>query len=162
VIDDFAPQGSNPDVARYHASADKVFRAVGNQAGRGRLDAAANLRDAKPPRSLILSTGEDIPRGHSVRARLLILEVSKGHISSKTLSACQEDARMGLYAKAMAGFLQWIATRYEDVHAQLQRKIADRRNSPLLNAAHARTPESLRICRPPRDLSAIRGFFGCS
>ncbi len=29
VVDDFAPQGSTSDVARYHASADRVFRAAG-------------------------------------------------------------------------------------------------------------------------------------
>jgi hypothetical protein len=34
VIDDFAPQGSSADVARYHAAADRVFRAAGNHAGR--------------------------------------------------------------------------------------------------------------------------------
>src|SRR5260370_42080221 len=80
VIDDFAPQGSGTDVSRYHAAADRVFRAAGNHSGRGRLDSTAKLREPKPPRGLILSTGEDIPRGHSVRARLWILEVSKGAI----------------------------------------------------------------------------------
>jgi hypothetical protein len=65
VIDDFAPQGSGADIARYHAATDRVFRAAGNHAGRGRLDCAATLRESKPPRALILSTGEDIPRGQS-------------------------------------------------------------------------------------------------
>src|SRR5262249_24070742 len=81
VIDDFAPQGSGADVARYHAAADRVFRAAGNHAGRSRLDSTAKLREPKPPRALILSTGEDIPRGQSVRARLLILELPKGSIN---------------------------------------------------------------------------------
>lgn len=53
VIDDFAPQGSAADIARYHAAADRVFRAAGNHAGRGRLDSTARLRDPKPPRSLV-------------------------------------------------------------------------------------------------------------
>ena len=75
VIDDFAPNGSTTDVSRYHAAADRVFRAAGNRAGRGRLDSTARLREPKPPRALILSTGEDIPRGHSIRARLFILEL---------------------------------------------------------------------------------------
>jgi hypothetical protein len=105
VIDDFAPQGSPQDIARYHAAADRVFRAASNQAGRGRLDSTAKLRDAKPPRSLILSTGEEIPRGHSVRARLLILEIAKGEVQPGKLSACQRDAQAGLYAEAM-GALQ--------------------------------------------------------
>jgi hypothetical protein len=86
VVDDFAPQGSAADVSRYHAAADRVFRAAGNGAGRGRMDSTARLREPKPPRGLILSTGEDIPRGHSVRARLLILEVEKGLISLDRIS----------------------------------------------------------------------------
>ena len=69
VIDDFAPQGSSADIARYHAAADRVFRAAGNHAGRARLDSSARLREPKPPRALVLSTGEDIPRGQSVRAQ---------------------------------------------------------------------------------------------
>jgi hypothetical protein len=52
---------------------DRVFRAAGNHAGRSHLDSTAKLREPKPPRALILSTGEDIPRGQSIRSRLLIL-----------------------------------------------------------------------------------------
>ena len=49
VIDDFAPQGNAADVARYHAAADRVFRAAGSQAGRGRLDSTARLRESNRP-----------------------------------------------------------------------------------------------------------------
>ena len=110
VIDDFAPQGSGTDVARYHAAADRVFRAAGNHAGRGRLDSTAKLREQKPPRALILSTGEEIPRGQSVRARLLILELAKGSINASRLTECQRDAQRGLYVgshgwlRAMVGW----------------------------------------------------------
>src|ERR1019366_2498974 len=104
AIDDFAPQGSATDVSRYHAAADRVFRAAGNGAGRGRLDSSAALRESKPPRALILSTGEEIPRGHSVRARLLITEIAKGSIDGGDLRSCQQDASAGLYAESMGGF----------------------------------------------------------
>lgn len=105
VIDDFAPQGNAGDVARYHAAADRVFRAAGNGAGRHQLDASARLRESKAPRALIFSTGEDIPRGHSVSARLLILDISKGAIPSRKLADCQRAAAAGRYAQAMGGFL---------------------------------------------------------
>jgi hypothetical protein len=36
VVDDFRPKGTTVDVARRHATADNLFRAAGNQAGRGR------------------------------------------------------------------------------------------------------------------------------
>ncbi len=37
VVDDFAPQGNVADIARYHAAADRLFRAAGNRAGRDRM-----------------------------------------------------------------------------------------------------------------------------
>jgi hypothetical protein len=141
VVDDFAPQGSANDVAKYHAAADRVFRAAGNRAGRGRLDSSANLREPKPPRALILSTGEEIPRGHSIRARLLILEIPKFAIKTSDLTACQNDAQAGLYAEAMGGFIQWIAGRYEEVRTAFGRKVAACRSRALLDVAHARTPD---------------------
>jgi hypothetical protein len=101
VIDDFAPQGSHADIARYHAAADRVFRAAGNLAGRSRLDANANLRDTRSPRALILSTGEDIPRGHSIRARLLVLDSSKGTIDPNALTLRQKDGACGLFSLSM-------------------------------------------------------------
>lgn len=141
VIDDFAPQGNASDVARYHSAADRVFRAAGNHAGRGRLDSTAKLRQSKPPRALILSTGEDIPRGQSVRARLMILELSKGAIKASDLTECQKDAQQGRCTHAMAGFVQWFAGQYEDVRAAFERIVSQYRSRALENAAHARTPD---------------------
>ena len=143
VVDDFAPQGSAADVSRYHAAADRVFRAAGNGAGRGRMDSTARLREPKPPRGLILSTGEDIPRGHSVRARLLILEVEKGDINPAQLSVCQQDAAAGRYAEAQGAFVQWIAPRYEGLQAALAQRVTDLRLEATKVTAHARTPEMI-------------------
>jgi hypothetical protein len=141
VIDDFAPQGSSLDVARYHGAADRVFRAAGNHAGRSRLDSTAKLRENKPPRALILSTGEDVPRGQSIRARLLILELSKGSIEAVTLTECQENARRGLYAEAMGAFVRWIAGRYEEAQGVLGRRVLEHRAAALRSTSHARTPD---------------------
>src|SRR6185436_13476176 len=71
VVDDFAPGGTTADVARMHREADRLLRAQGNRSGRMRMRADATLRPPKPPRGIILSTGEDVPRGQSLRARLL-------------------------------------------------------------------------------------------
>src|ERR1019366_10511636 len=93
----------------------------GNRSGRGRLDSSARLREPKPPRGLILSTGEEIPRGHSIRARLMLLELSKGAISSSKLQECQRDAESGLYAVAMSAFIRWIAGHYEERRSEERR-----------------------------------------
>jgi hypothetical protein len=76
---------------------------AGNGAGRNRLDSTARLRESKAPRALILSTGEDIPRGHSVRARLMILDISKGAVASAKLGECQRAAAAGKYAERWVG-----------------------------------------------------------
>jgi DNA primase catalytic core len=95
VVDDFCPTGAKADLQRYHRDADRLVRAQGNRSGRQRMRWDGTLRPAKPPRGLILSTGEDIPRGHSLRARLLIVDVAPGMIRWDRLTACQKDPRTG-------------------------------------------------------------------
>jgi len=141
VVDDFAPQGSGADISRYHSTADRVFRAAGNRSGRSRLDATAKLQHCKPPRCLILSTGEDVPRGHSIRARMLILEISKGTIDVQTLTECQAAARQGLFAEIMGAFVRWLACEYEAKRILFNARVAHHRVRALGNPAHARTPE---------------------
>lgn len=75
VVDDFVPKGSASDVARIHREADRLLRAQGNHAGRQRMSADAKIRPPKTPRGLILSTGEDVPKGNSLRARLVVVEM---------------------------------------------------------------------------------------
>lgn len=139
VVDDFAPGGSQNEIARCHREADRVFRAQGNNSGRQRMRADATLKEERPPRGLIMATGEDAPRGHSARARLLLVEVSKGDVVLGRLSECQDDAEARLYAQAMAGYLRWLAGTYGDVHGNLARQIAQMRETPV-NGQHARTP----------------------
>lgn len=151
VIDDFAPQGGIVEQGRLHAVAERIFRAAGNHAGRGRLDSNAQLREVKPPRGLTLSTGEEIPRGQSIRSRLWILEVTKGAIGSARLTECQGEAREGLYAQAMAGFVRWLAPRYEEVRSGLIATVQEYR-AESFGGAHARTPEIVANLRAAFDL----------
>jgi len=146
VVDDFCPAGSSANVQRYHREADRLFRGQGNRAGRQRLRADAGLRPAKPPRGLTLSTGEDPPRGQSLRARLLVLEIARGDFGPQppdpnpTLSACQRDAAAGKYAAAMAGFVRWLAPQYDAVRGRLRGEVAELRDQASCDGQHARTP----------------------
>ena len=141
VIDDFVPPGNPSEAARYQATAERIFRAAGNSSGRGRLDSNARLREQKPPRGLILSTGEDVPRGHSIRARLLILDISKGMIDSATLTTQQHIAASGEYAMAMGGFVQWLAGCYEQGHQTFAARSSELRDTAKGETIHARTPD---------------------
>lgn len=140
VIDDFAPTGTAMDVARLHREADRILRAQGNHSGRTRLRSDATLRPAKPPRGLIISTGEDVPRGQSLRARIIVLEVGINTINWRRLTECQTAARDGVYALAMAGFLHWLSPRYEDVCQHSREELALLRDRATCGTIHKRTP----------------------
>ena len=103
VVDDFAPGGSQQDVARLQREAARLIRAQGNRSGRQRMRPDGSLRPIKPPRGLILSTGEDIPIGESIRARMLIVEIGRGDVDTGILSKLQETAAAGMLARALAG-----------------------------------------------------------
>jgi hypothetical protein len=141
VVDDFAPSGSIGDVQRLHRDADRLLRAQGNSSGRGRMRADTSLRPAKPPRGMVLSTGEDVPHGQSLRARVLVLEVGPGDVDAARLTACQADAAGGLYAAAMAGFVRSIAEAYPTIRAGLRAQVVRMRGEALDGRAHRRTPE---------------------
>ena len=141
VIDDFAPGGTSYDVRRLHAKAARLFRGQGNRSGRLRMRANSTLRPTKFPRGLILSTGEDIPQGHSIRARTLIIEVAEGDIDWDQLTICQRYAAEAIYARAMAGYLQWLASRHDEVRKTLTADIAELRRRAATDGQHKRTPE---------------------
>jgi hypothetical protein len=143
VIDDFAPGGTTADIARTHREADRVLRAQGNQAGRQRMRADGTLRPAKPPRGLIISTGEDVPRGQSLRARLVIIEVSPGDVDWTHLTACQQEAASGLYAQAMAGYIQWLAPRYDHIRDHLTHDVGELRAQFYQHGQHQRSVSNI-------------------
>jgi hypothetical protein len=140
VVDDFAPGGSLHDVARCHREADRLLRAQANQAGRGRCRPDGSVRSAKPPRGLILSTGEDVPRGQSLRARLFVLEMSPADIDWQALTRSQNDAASGQFALAMSGYVQWLSSRIGKIRDGLPAKTAAVRNALHKGDQHARTP----------------------
>ena len=142
VVDDFNPTGAS-DPGKLHATADRVFRGLGNGAGRNRLAADLSLRPPRPPRSLILSTGEDIPRGHSLRARVPIIEVDPGDVVPARLSACQRAAAEGAYARTLAGFVAWLAPQYGEFRKRLAVERAVARDEFSRDSPHARTPAAI-------------------
>jgi hypothetical protein len=140
VVDDFAPTGSDYDAQRAHREADRLLRAQGNRAGRQRLRPDATLRMVKYPRGLIVSTGEDVPRGQSLRARLFIMEVEPDAVDWQLLTSCQTQARTGVYAQAMAGYLSWLASRYSELRRRLPNTLAQLREAARVGSQHQRTP----------------------
>jgi hypothetical protein len=144
VVDDFVPRGSSSDIERLNAKADRLLRGQGNNAGRQRLRSDSTLRATRYPRGLILSTGEDIPTGQSLRGRMLILEVALGDINADLLLACQKDAADGLYAQALSGFISWLAPQYPNHLQTLRSEIPNIRQyviQQVQQGQHRRAPD---------------------
>lgn len=146
VIDDFAPHGSTADVQKLHREADRILRAQGNIAGRLRMNADGTLKATYFPRCLILSSGEDIPIGQSLAARMVISEVNRGDVKLDVLSELQQYASDGVLAKSMAGYLKWLAPQIEDLKKTLPQQKNKLRDEIRKNAqyiAHDRIPDNV-------------------
>lgn len=133
VIDDFVPVGTAWQVRSYQTSADKIIRAQGNQAGRARLTDTSGLQTTFYPRGIILSTGEDTPEGHSVRARMMINELSPGDIEPGKLSIAQKNR--ALYPVVIAKLIQSLCKHMPEINGRAE----DIRNE-CINIGHTRTP----------------------
>jgi hypothetical protein len=142
VVDDFAPTGRRGD-AELHGVAERLFRATGNQQGRSRLGGDGRLSTPKPPRALILATGEEVPPGQSIRARLLVVEVGPGEVNRSTLSECQCTGQQGRLAESMGAFLSWIAGHYPVRQQRLRARVLEIRGQGQGRAIHARLPAAL-------------------
>lgn len=143
VVDDFAPAGTPQDVARMHRDADRLLRSQGNNTARERMTPEAGLRGAKNPRGLIVVTGEDVPRGQSLRARMLVLQIADKALDFTRLTECQLQAAAGVYARAVCGFVQWLAPRYGEARACATEEAAGWRERMQAGAGHRRTPTTI-------------------
>lgn len=141
VVDDFVPTGGSGD-GEVQGTAERLFRAAGNRQGRSRMS-GRGLQSSRSPRALVLATGEQVPRGQSLRARMLIVELRPTEVDRLLLSQCQNAARQGQLAAAMGAFLSWIAVHYEELQQRLQTRVRELRSQGLACTAHARLPTAL-------------------
>lgn len=146
IVDDYAPQSAD-DPRRLATAADRIFRGAANSAGRGRLRPDGTRRPERPPRAQIAATGEDVPPGESLRARLTVATVDAGAIDVGKLTEAQQRAASGVYELAMAGYVRFLAVEL-DADAgyvdRLREQIAERRTElARATGGHARVPEAM-------------------
>ena len=144
VVDDFVARGTKQEVAKTHTNAERLLRAQGNHSGRSRMTLKADIRNAFYPRGIILATGEDIPNGHSLQARLVIVNVARGDIDTQVLSALQKLVRDGTLAKVMATFVQWLAVEAKaDKLVEFIEIISECNRDNIGTGGHARMKDNL-------------------
>jgi hypothetical protein len=173
VIDDFKPVGGLSEINRFHSKADRLFRGVGNQSGRGRRTANLQQRAAYHPRGMVLATGEDLPKGQSLRARLTVVENGKGDIDRARLTEAQKAAREGRLAQAMAGYVRWLAPQLTELRAAFPAYMTELREKALaagFAGGHARTPNDYASLMAgfglfiefAKDIGAMTDAEGCA
>jgi hypothetical protein len=114
TVDDYSPDTTKEDARRRAAAADRLIRGSANHAGRSRLRPDGTQRPAKPPRAQVLTSAEDIPPGvESMRARTLVTEISPGDVNLERLAELQKSAAAGVLSMALAGYVRWLAGRYD-------------------------------------------------
>ncbi len=143
VVDDYKPSAMRAERERLEQKADFLLRGAGNQSGRKRLNRDAVLKVGKHPRCLAVSSGEELPPGASLNARLFGFEVRAGDVDPTKLTALQHEAAQGVYAGAMARFLAWLSPQIDGLHAKLKERVLDLRAKAARANQHARIPSLL-------------------
>ena len=145
VIDDFAYLRNDKSSFGYkdlEKKAERIFRGQGNTAGRQRMFQNALARSFFS-RAMIMTSGETLPRGDSLLARLFVVQLNKGDIDSNELTEMQQYAKDGIFENAMAGYIKWLATNYDSlkdfIPAQFEKM---RAQFGELRAIHSRTPDN--------------------
>ena len=154
VVDDFSPQSARSHLDRAQRTAERLLRGQGNRSPRQRMRRDDTLRPPRPPRGLLLMTAEDVPRGESIRARTLVIELDED-VDWETMTLAQDAGDNGRFADAMAAFIAWVAPQYEQI--QEQYKAETRAIQSRLRASpeqHRRLPEIIA-----KLLAAFRLFL---
>lgn len=147
LVDDYAPSINPIEQRRMAGEAQKMVRAWGDRAERGRMNADGTLRLAKPPRGLGMMTGEDLPDvGQSGVARLFVVDVRPGDVSAdEALTVLQRKAHDGLLACALRGYIEWLLPQMDDLPGKLSDLFHQYREEmqSRLMGAHGRQPEAV-------------------
>lgn len=144
VVDDFKPSVSQNEANKLHAMAERIVRNTGNQSGRGYRGSDRRANAAPYNRSMMIVTGEDLPRGQSLLGRLLILELSRTDVDNDVLTKLQRAATDGSLAGLMSAYLQWLAARLDQLKVDFPLEVELCRNAAIRDgfaSSHPRAPE---------------------
>jgi hypothetical protein len=116
VIDNYIPGDRDGPV-----KVNRIVQQIGDRSSRGRLTKASDAMPSRPPRGLMLATGEDVPLGSSdsTVGRLVVVRVKGGDIPVEKVIEASRDAED--YAIAMRAYLTWFQADYETNAAAVRR-----------------------------------------
>lgn len=135
VIDDFLNEGA------CLATATRFLRNYRNGAVRGRLGSDLALRPDPKPKGLVITSGEDTPRGASIVASLFICQIFPGDIKFSVLSEVLEKSHPQTLPKVMGGYVRFIASRYDQISSGIKSMRQDLRDRIGMVSPHRRTTD---------------------
>ena len=142
VFDEFKPPAEQRK--EWNAKAAQIFRAAANDQGRGTLKADRSIRESQPPRGFILSTGEEIPEGHSVGARIARINGRESLSTIEEWQSFTKKAVDGVYAQFLSGFICYVAPNIERIKNEAQNEINELiKQVGAGKDQHKRTPEQI-------------------
>jgi len=124
VLDDYAPASGLSEARQLARKAHRVIRSVGNRSARGRARTNLTERRQRPPRGLVIATAENPLVNESIVGRTIYVPVERGQVIKRgedysALDRAQQQGMDGLYARAMSGYVCWLAGRWEQLCEEL-------------------------------------------
>lgn len=137
VIDDLQVQGDGSD-ARVLGMPKAIIQGHYNRSAPLKLQQTGTEREGSVSRCLILSTGEVIPAGDSLRQRIIAITLDQPitPMLDDTGNGLEQRALDGELAGAMAAFIRWLAPTMTKVRASLRRSEVEAARSWGLGATH--------------------------
>jgi hypothetical protein len=109
VIDDYPIAPTGRRAAEMEAKLDRIITSISEGAARGRMNRQLQLLNERPPFAMLLTSGEDLPRGFAQRSRIFVVEVEDKEVKIDKLSEMQKHGKSGLLSIAMAEYIKWLA-----------------------------------------------------
>jgi 5S rRNA maturation endonuclease (ribonuclease M5) len=150
VIDDYAPNADSRAQQELEKRAQRIIRGIGNRASRGRLRADLSQQPDRPPRGLVICTGEDLPTGHSIQARLVIVEVDRERLNLGVISELQASGDR--LAHAMRGYIEWLQPAIPKWRKEVPARIGRLRAELYQIGSHLRQADALAQLRGAFEL----------
>ncbi len=138
VIDDFRPEADPHKRRNLEQTAQRIIRHVGNRSGRNRMNADLSLHTTYIPRGLSLSTGEVLPGGRSIAARLFTIEMHQDTVNEEKLTLAQLERER--YTHALTGYLHWLAADWQSLTGGLSDRRRELRKTYSVEGQHSRVP----------------------
>lgn len=142
LVDDLHEANDQQEKRTNDRASSALLRQGGNLVGRGRMTAEIGNRPAEPPRSLMVVTAEVLPVGDSNLRRAFLVYMPQA--SERVLAAVRAaHLKADQYALAMAGYLSWLARRFDQLPAELGERVLAVRDGLGPVGGNQRAPDQI-------------------